>query len=253
MKVGVDKGVSPLEGNFPVDHLHPALKHLLHYGKQTGEAGLLDWFSMFVFERNNKKVKHWVKSASHPLSSLANHVEIDLLARLESFADLTADDVRPPWEHRLTVPVKRYVLADRERNDIALLGVTSFRQCNAFKVCEVLGVHFRAGEWGNRRCGSVITTIYRGISRYCIVQMFLQVQGMVFACVRWLSTPVYPCLPFKLVVKVRLLTPAQQHTHRSVIPVDRIDPCTVTVLPDSDGVHFFMMRDKGTDRTSPSP
>ena len=69
MKVGVDKGVSLLEGNFPVDHLHPALKHLLHYGKQTGEAGLLDWFSMFVFERNNKKVKHWIKSASPPLQS----------------------------------------------------------------------------------------------------------------------------------------------------------------------------------------
>ena len=122
MKVGVDKGVSLLEGSFPVDHLHPALKHLLHYGKQTGEAGLLDWFSMFVFERNNKKVKHWVKSASHPLSSLANHVEIDLLARLESFADLTADDVRPPWEHRLTVPVKRCVLADRERNEMLCWG-----------------------------------------------------------------------------------------------------------------------------------
>ena len=82
--------------------------------------------------------------------------------------------------------------------------------------------------------------------------MFLQVQGRVFACVRWLSTPVYPCLPFKLVVKVRSLTPVQQRVHRSVIPVDRIDPCTVAVLPDSDGVHFFMMRDKGTDR-NPHP
>ena len=46
-----------------------------------------------------------------------------------------------------------------------------------------------------------------------------------------------------------MLTPAQQRQHRSVIPVDRIDPCTVAVLPDSDGVHFFMMRNKGTDRT----
>jgi len=216
MKVGVDKGVSLLEGSFPVDHLHPALKHLLHYGKQTGHTGLLDWLSMFCFERNNKH----------------NNA---------------------PVEPRLSVPVKRYVLADRERNDLTLLGVTSLSQCKAFKVCTVLGVHFRAGEWGNRRCGSVITTIYRGVSRYCIVHMFLRVQGMYFACVRWLSTPVYPCLPFKLVVKVRLLTPAQQHTHRSVIPVDRIDPCTVAVLPDSDGVHFFMMRDKGTDRNQPSP
>ena len=101
MKVGVDKGVSLLEGSFPVDHLHPALKHLLHYGKQTGDTGLLDWLSMFCFERNNKQVKHMVKSASHPLASLANHVEIDILARLELLAKLTADDVRAPLEPRL--------------------------------------------------------------------------------------------------------------------------------------------------------
>ena len=83
--------------------------------------------------------------------------------------------------------------------------------------------------------------------------MFLQVQGRCFTCVTWLSTPIYPCLPFKLVVKVRLLTPAQQRVHRSVVPVDRIDPYTVTVLPDSDdGVHFFMMRNVGTDR-NPHP
>ena len=59
----------------------------------------------------------------------------------------------------------------------------------------------------------------------------------------------YPCLPFKLVVKVRLLTPAQQRQHRGVVPVDRIDPCNVAVLPHEDGVHFFMLRNKGIDRT----
>ena len=61
--------------------------------------------------------------------------------------------------------------------------------------------------------------------------------------------PVVPT-PFKLVVKVRMLTPQQQRSHRSVIPVDRIDPCTVAVLPHNDGVHFYMIRDKGTDRTT---
>ena len=50
-----------LEGSFPVDHLNPALKHVIHYGPQTGDAGVLDWVSMFVFERNNKRVKDMVK------------------------------------------------------------------------------------------------------------------------------------------------------------------------------------------------
>ena len=44
------------------------------------------------------------------------------------------------------------------------------------------------------------------------------------------------------------MAPAAQCLLRSVIPVDKIDLCTVAVLPDTDGVHFYMMRDKGTDR-----
>ena len=133
-----------------------------------------------------------------------------------------------------------------------MLGVTSFRQFKAFNVARVLGVHFRGGEWGKHRCGSVITTIHGQVSRYCIVNVFLHVEGKTYASVTWLSTPTYPCLPFKLLVKVRMLTPAQQRQHRSVLPVDRIDPCTVAVLPHDDGVHFFMLRDKGIDRTNNS-
>ena len=78
--------------------------------------------------------------------------------------------------------------------------------------------------------------------------MFFMVQDKAYAAVTWLSTPVYPCPPFKIVVKVRLMTPAQQLLCRSVIPVDRIQPCTVSVMSDSDGIHFNMLCDKGTDR-----
>ena len=153
---GTSSGTLPalLEGSFPVDHFNlSALKHLLHYGKQTGDAGLLDWFSMFCFERNNKQAKHWVKRSAHPLTSLTNHVEVDILVRLEVFVNLT---VRSPWEPHLTVLVKGYVLADRERNDIALLGATSFRQCKSFKVCEVLG--FISGQGSGATTGVVLSS-----------------------------------------------------------------------------------------------
>ena len=66
----VVKGVVLLEGSFPVDHLNPALKHVIHYGPQTGDIGILDWVSMFAFERNNKRVKGLVKNTVHTLSSL---------------------------------------------------------------------------------------------------------------------------------------------------------------------------------------
>ena len=130
-----------------------------------------------------------------------------------------------------------------------MLGVTSFHDFEAFHIAKVLGVHFRAGQWGCRRCSSVITTVRGGVSRCCIVNMFFMIQDKACAAVTWLSIPVYPCPPFLIVVKVRLITPAQQLLCPSVIPVDRIQPCTVSVLPASDGVYFYMMRDRGIDRT----
>ena len=248
MALDVVKGIVLLEGSFPIDHLHPALKHVLHYGKQTEDAGLLDWFSMFCFERNNKEVKSRARSTAHPLSSVANHTELDIIAKLHSFSEKTPDDLRV--QHIvLSVNINRYVLSDREKNGLSVLGVSSFCQFKAYRVATVLGVHFRGGEWGQHRCGSVITTIHGQVSRYCIVHAFLKVEGKTYASVTWLSTPTYPCLPFKLVVKVRMLTPAQQRQHRGVLPVERIDPCTIAVLPHDDGVHFFMLRNKGIDRT----
>ena len=115
MATTVVKGIVLLEGSFPVDHLHPGLKHLLHYGKQTGQAGILDWLSMFCFERKNKEVKKFARQTAAPESSLANHVELDFRAKLDSFSRLHADDLRPQ-RIRLTRPVKRYVLSEREKS-----------------------------------------------------------------------------------------------------------------------------------------
>ena len=241
----VGKGLVLLEGSFPVDHLNPGLKHLVHYGPQTGTRGLLEWFAMWCFERNNKRVKSMVKHTVQALSSLANHVELDIRTKMDAFSKVS---LHQKAEIQLTVKVKDYDLSDRAAETLESLGVTSFRDLTFFKVCKLVGVHFRSGEWGCRRSGSVITTIYGGISRYCIVDMFLRVQHTAYACVTWLSPPIYPCRPFTLVVKVRLMAPAEQRLHRGVIPVDKIDPCTVAVLPDNDGIHFYMMRDKGTDR-----
>ena len=48
--------------------------------------------------------------------------------------------------------------------------------------------HLKAGEWGGGPCGSVITTIYNGRSRYCVVDKFIQVQnnnsmGLIFTVI----------------------------------------------------------------------
>ena len=45
-----------------------------------------------------------------------------------------------------------------------------------------------------------------------------------------------------------MMLPAQERVHRGVVSVDKIEPCTVAVIPDEDGIHYFMLRDKGIDR-----
>ena len=40
----------------------------------------------------------------------------------------------------------------------------------------------------------------------------------------------------------------EQRLHPNVMPADRIQPTTVSVMPDNDGIHFWMMRGKGIDR-----
>ena len=91
--------------------------------------------------------------------------------------------------------------------------------------------------------------LHSGVSRYCVVDKFLQVEGKLFAFVRWLSTPRYPYYPNPLVVRVRMPR-LQQGQPCRMLRVEEIEPTNVGVLPHEDGVHFFVIRSKGTDRTN---
>jgi hypothetical protein len=82
-----------------------------------------------------------------------------------------------------------------------------------------------------------------------VVKAFLRVQDKAFARVEWLSPPTYPYAPNKLVVRVRKLTVTEQEHLPSVIPIDIIEPTPVAVMLDPDDIHFFMLREKGIDRS----
>ena len=117
----VIRGLVLLEGSFPVDHLHPGLKHLVHYGPQTDSRGALDWFEMWAFERNNKRVKSMVKHSVKPLSSLANEVELDIRTRLETLTKLS---LQQEEEITLTVRARGCVLTDRETQAMEMVGTS---------------------------------------------------------------------------------------------------------------------------------
>lgn len=133
--------------------------------------------------------------------------------------------------------------------DLEILDVTTTGTlaCPGYKIAYVLGVHFKVDEWGSRRCGSVVTTIHEGRSRYCIVNDFIRVANKDFACVTWLSKPHYPYAPIPLVVRVHLHAEIQ-NTMPSLLPLNTIDPTPVLVEPDNDDVHYYMMRVQGFDR-----
>jgi len=238
-----------IEGSFPVGSLNPIMHHFVHYGGQTAIVGILWWFAMWGFERHNKKIKNLVRNPRHTLTSLAKSLQIELATRYSCIAE-ESKAKRRKCTCRLSRRTKRngiYILSKRETNDLHILGIDT-THVRAYKIAHILGAHFKAGEWGHLRCGSVITTIYAGRSRYCYVTNFLQVGGKGFARVQWLSVPEYPCAPNLLVVWVRVLAPEEQTRHRSVIPIDKIEPCNVAVIPHRDGIRFSMLRDRGYDR-----
>ena len=137
---------------------------------------------------------------------------------------------------------------EREKYDLDVRGLCS-RACRCYKIAYVLGVHFRSGEWNKTRCGSVITTIYGGRSRYAFVNAFIKAaDGKDFASVTWLSKPHYPYAPIPLVARVTLLNPQRQVNMPSLLPLSKIDPTPIIVEPDVDGIHYFMMRVYGWDR-----
>lgn len=81
-----------------------------------------------------------------------------------------------------------------------------------------------------------------------MVDRFIGVRDKAFACVTWLSKPEYPYAPNRLVVRARILPPVQQDRLGCVLDLEMVCPCTVTVGPAIDGVHFYLMREKGYDR-----
>ena len=243
------RGLVLLEGSFPVGHLNPNMHHVTHYSPQTVFAGLLRWIAMWCFERNNNHLKQLIRNKQQALETLARNILMDIATRQLSYEQGAPEmfEGQPPLCDLRVRNRQRYQFSRQERFELGMLGITSIGEVRGFNVAHVLGVHFKAGEWGKTRCGSVIVTQRGGLTRYCIVKKFLQVQGRNFARVTWLSRPEYPYAPIRLVVRVRMQVLVEQ-TDPCFVCISDIVPCRVAVMPHIDGVHFFMMRDAGYDR-----
>ena len=245
-------GLVLVEGSFPCDHLNPILHDLCHFAPQTKIVGILLWCAMWSFERNNKRMKNLVRNNLHPEASLSNSIQLDIATRYVSYEEDLGDEGPVPTIAYIPrgSSGKLYKLSRKELTALRLLGARKFGvNVRSFDTARILGVHFKAREWGKQRCGSVFVTTYCGKSRYGVIERFIRVGGGDYVCVNWLHAPVYPYAPMTLVVRTRgLMCESDQSVHRCVIRADDIEPTSVAVLPHEDGVHYYLMREKGTDR-----
>ena len=121
----------------------------------------------------------------------------------------------------------------------------------------MLGIQFTAGEpldgvrrvgWNNRRCGSLITAVVKGCSRYGIVSHFIERKdgrGDRFAVITWLSKPSYPHNPNPVVVR---LVDDDLNCHLPVVlKISDIDPTSVGVSRCEREKCYYVYRMKGLD------
>ena len=144
------------------------------------------------------------------------------------------------------------VATEKEVSSLRFLGVyvRDLLSISEFKVAHILGKHFKAGEWGSFRCGSVITCVMNGRSLYAKVNRFITVEDdncEGYASVTWFGVPEYP-FENPLVVKCSEEEPGDLVDELgSVIRITQIDPSQVMVERSVDRMHCFMMRDSGFD------
>ena len=192
-----------------------------------------------------------MRDNSHPEANLANSASQDVASRYLDLAESEYQVFRRPRHFCvLSVPKVQQFATKEELADLRWMGVEvdSFN-IKFYAVAHVMGVHFRAGEWGmHPRCGSIITCVMKGESFYARVESFLQVTGCDcpgFASVTWFGRPEYPS-GTPLVVKVNDDGSAIDAMFGSVVKITEIDPSRVMVEDEHSG-DYYVMRDSGYD------
>ena len=263
------------EGCIPTDYLNPALHHFVHYGQYTMSHGPLYQYWMMIFERCvkllpfvfllcqhhvphvcrfNKHIKNLCRHNDSPEENLSNTVRHDVSARFVTLLESEAHyDVTKDVHHRCILSGRRgsrFELTPNNLADLRMMSPCADRfSIMPFLICHVMGIHFRAGEWGKQSCGSVITTVVDGQSLYAAVLGFVKVSGdpsSGYAVVNWFSKPEYP-FKVPLVVKVTEDGSDLEDVLGTVIRIDTIDPSRIMIGTDTVEGVFYMMRDSGYD------
>ena len=119
-----------------------------------------------------------------------------------------------------------------------------------------MGVHFKAGEWGNYpRCGSVITCLMGHNERqgprslFARVNHFFQVidddDNPGYASVSWFSEPVFIYRDIPLGARCTEDGTELGKQYGNVVRITQIDPTQIMVEHDKSSDTYIMIRDAG--------
>ena len=247
------KALCLLEGCVPIDFLKPFFHHFEHYAEFTTTHGILVLLWMMAFERYNKYLKEHVRNNHFPEINLAHTTSQTDTANFFKLTEEDKYELPTDLYHRcyLSVSTAQSKTNELEIGSLRVLGVNieDVLAITEFKVAHILGKHFRAGEWGNYRCGSVVTCVLEGQSHYARVERFFKVDGDSsdgYASVKWFGQPHYP---FGIPIVVRCCEEEPQDLidrFGCVLRITQIDPSQI-IVEREDGGFSWMMRDSGFD------
>lgn len=249
-------GLLLLSGAFPESHVNPGAHHFTHNGKFTLTHTILSILWMMGFERINLFLKQLIRTGLRVDVHLAKAVAVNMAA---SYMELLRHginyDITKAPQHScfLQQANKHASVSAKELGDLRMAAgfVRDVLSVDVFSVASILGVRFRAGQWGQHptTCSSVFTCVINGRSVYGHVVKFLSVDGdnlPGYASVRWFGPPRYPLGDNRLEVVVsRDGARLDREIQSCIIPITKIDPSYVVVEPDGD--EYRMMRQSGYD------
>ena len=248
-------GLILLTGSLPIGHINPGMHHFTHVGKFTYTHGILTTLWMMGFERFNLFLKNLIRTGLNADIHLANSVAIDMAASYIQLFKLRINyDITKAPQHTcfLKQRFNHVRFSRRELGDLRMTGcvVQDELSIDGYSVASILGVKFRAGQWGrNPTCSSVFTCVMNGRSVYGYVNRFLAVDGdncPGYASVCWFGPPRYPLGDNRLEVVVSGDgSQLDRETQSCIIKITKIDPSYIVVEPDGD--NYRMMRQSGYD------
>ena len=249
-------GLILLTGCYPLGHINPGAHHFCHVGKFTFTHSILTNLWMMGFERTNLFLKNLIRTGLHVDIHLANAVAIDMAASYyQLFKQGINYDITKAPQHTcfLRQKINHARFSRREVGDLRMTGcvVQDELSVNAFSSASILGVRFRAGQWGQHpTCSSVFTCVLNGRSVYGYVNRFLSVDDDScpgYASVCWFGPPHYPLGDNRLEVVVSGDgTQLDREIQSCIIKITQIDPSYIVVEPVANNC-YRMMRQSGYD------